>query len=152
MKEQKVFSVDFGMVLKYQGYTKHKIGLILNAILEHNQNSEFYQKYYEVNPYELVRIEFIGSTPMLYTLASSVDVAVGRFMEVLVPVLEVAPTEYYDKDILESMLDFNTEPDEMYIKWVPTEAYQKDVEYSFKFKPDISDLLDVGRKRESTED
>lgn len=151
MKEQKVYSVDFSMILKYQGVSKHKSGVILNALLEHNQNSEFYQKYYEVNPYELVRLEFVNSAPQMYTLASSAKVANGRFLEVLVPLLEVEPTNYFDADILESMLEFNTKVD-THIKWVPTEDYQQDVKDSFTFKPDITDILEVGRKRESKQD
>ena len=141
VKKQKVFSVDLAMVLKYQGFNKNVANGLVNALLEHNSKSDFYKKAKEVNPFELVRIEYVKSVPMLYTLASSAEVANGRFMEVLVPVINVRKPDFYDQDILESMLDFNTKEDS-HITWVPEAEYNKEVEYSFHFKPEIGDDIE----------
>lgn len=141
MKKQKVFSVDLAMVLKYQGFTKVKANKLINDLLEHNSKSDFYKKAYEVNPFELVRIEYVKSVPMLYTLASSVEIANSRFMEVLVPIINVSKPDFYDQDILESMLDYNTKED-THITWVPEAEYNKEVQYSFHFKPEVSDNID----------
>ena len=138
LKKQKVFSVDLAMVLKYQGFTKTKANKLINDLLEHNSKSDFYKKAYEVNPFELVRIEYVKSVPMLYTLASSVEIANSRFMEVLVPIINVSKPDFYDQDILESMLDYNTKED-AHITWVPEAEYNKEVQYSFHFKPEVGD-------------
>ena len=103
VKKQKVFSVDLAMVLKYQGFTKVKANRLINDLLEHNSKSYFYKKACEVNPFELVRIEYVKSVPMLYTLSSSIEIANSRFMEVLVPIINVSKPDFYDQDILESM-------------------------------------------------
>lgn len=139
-KEQKVFSIDLNLVFKYQGFTKEKTYQIIEDIISVNPNSEYSKLARKINPFNLVRIEYVDVEPTMYTLSSNKDVANNRFAEILEPIMSIDSPEFYDKDILESILDFNTKEDS-HITWVPVDQYNEELSYTFTFKPNANDML-----------
>ena len=146
-KEQKVFSIDLNLVFKYLGFTKEKTYQIIEDIISVNPRSEYSKLARKINPFNLVRIEYVDVEPIMYTLSSNKDIANSRFAEILEPIMSIDSPEFYDKDILESILDFNTKEDS-HITWVPVDQYNEELSYTFTFKPNANDMLSGVVERE----
>lgn len=146
-ENQKVFSINLNLVFKYQGFTKEKTYQIIEDIISVNPHSDYSQLARKINPFNLVRIEHVDAEPTMYTLSSNKNVANSRFIEILEPIMSIDSPEFYDKDILESILDFNTKENK-HITWVPVDQYNEELSYTFTFKPNANNMLSGVVERE----
>lgn len=147
-KDQKVYSINLGYILKYMGYSARYARSIVDGLTDDDPKNQYSVLINETDPYHIVRVAFKGEVPYLYTLSSKQHIAISRFLEVLEPINDLDIPEFYNKTILDSMLLYNTKVDKQ-ITWSTQEEYENDLEFSKNHRGGLFDELEHSEIDES---
>lgn len=146
MNNLKVYGIKLRYVFKYIGIDRKMLSSLLDNALTGGDDNIYKKTLDEIDPYHLIRFKFTKETPIAYTISKNKKNAADKFLEVLVPLVEVQMSKevsaIYDRNNFISMVYNNTKQFND-IHW---EAEEKSIKSSLN----VEDVVDNSTKVSNT--